>query len=208
MALTRKMLKEMGINEDSAEKIILAHSETVDALKQFRKDSERLEAAEEELMRTKHELDNSRAMLEENGKQAADYRCQLEAIQKEYDDYRSGAESRILTDKKENALKRLLYGCGVFENAIEPIISVTKLDSLELDDSGCIIGSDQLSKELERKWSAFIPSVTTVGAVTASPPANNGEKVYTREDLRKMSLNEINRNYQQIRKSLSGADIV
>ena len=39
MALTRKMLKEMGIQEDNIEKIIMAHSETVDALKKFKTDS-------------------------------------------------------------------------------------------------------------------------------------------------------------------------
>ena len=48
MALTRKMLKEMGIQEDNIEKIIMAHSETVDALKKFKTDSERLASVEEE----------------------------------------------------------------------------------------------------------------------------------------------------------------
>ena len=33
MALTRKMLKAMGIEEDKIEQIIEAHSETVDSLK-------------------------------------------------------------------------------------------------------------------------------------------------------------------------------
>ena len=36
MALTRKMLKAMGIEEDKIDQIIEAHSETVDALKDER----------------------------------------------------------------------------------------------------------------------------------------------------------------------------
>ena len=34
MALTRKMLKAMGIEDEKADEIIDAHAETVDALKQ------------------------------------------------------------------------------------------------------------------------------------------------------------------------------
>ena len=36
MSLTRKLLKELELNEDAVERIIAAHVETVDALRQER----------------------------------------------------------------------------------------------------------------------------------------------------------------------------
>ena len=46
MALTRKMLKAMGIEDEKIDQIIEAHSETVDALKeqrdQYKADAEKL----------------------------------------------------------------------------------------------------------------------------------------------------------------------
>lgn len=49
MALTRKMLKAMGIGEEQIEEIIEAHTETVDGLKAYKTDAEKLPGLQRQL---------------------------------------------------------------------------------------------------------------------------------------------------------------
>ena len=53
MALTRKFLSALGIEEEKAEQIIAAHTETVDGLKaerdKYKEDAEKLPATQNEL---------------------------------------------------------------------------------------------------------------------------------------------------------------
>ena len=64
MALTRKMLKAMGIEDEKIDQIIEAHTETVDALKEerdtYKEDASKLTAVQKELETAKSQLaDNS-----------------------------------------------------------------------------------------------------------------------------------------------------
>ena len=64
MSLTRKLLKELELNETAIERIIAAHAGTVDALKQER-DSAVAHAAQ--LEASAAEQEELRALLEEAG---------------------------------------------------------------------------------------------------------------------------------------------
>ena len=157
MALTRKMLKEMGIQEDNIEKIIMAHSETVDALKKFKTDSERLASVEEELSAAKSEL-------------SEDYKSKYEELKNSFDSYRLGVEADAVKRRKEQAYKKLLTACGVIDDCVDSILKVTDLDGVELDQSGEVLNADAAKDSIQRNWAAFIPKVITTGAETATPP--------------------------------------
>ena len=60
MALTRKMLKAMGIEEEKIEQIIEAHAETVDTLKEQR---DTLKADSDKLAEVQKELDKAKKSL-------------------------------------------------------------------------------------------------------------------------------------------------
>ena len=71
MALTRKLLRSMGSEDEKIDQIIDAHTETVNALKderdELRDAADRLEKAEAELARTRAALDivgKAHALLE------------------------------------------------------------------------------------------------------------------------------------------------
>lgn len=193
MALTRKMLKEMGIQEDNIEKIIMAHSETVDALKKFKTDSERLASVEEELSAAKSEL-------------SEDYKSKYEELKNSFDSYRLGVEADAVKRRKEQAYKKLLTACGVIDDCVDSILKVTDLDGVELDQSGEILNADAAKDSIQRNWAAFIPKVTTTGAETATPPVKTTERIFTRDDIRKMSIREINDNYAAIIRSIGARE--
>ncbi len=191
MALTRKMLKEMGISDENIEKIILAHSETVEALKRFKSDSERFE---QELNAAREEL-------------SMDYRSRYDKLKEQFDSYKTEVEANSLRRKKEDAYKRLLAACGVLESCVNSIVRVTDFDSMQLDENGEIANSETVSDRVASEWSAFIPKTSTIGAKTATPPSTLSDRVFTRDDIRKMSLREINENYAAIKKSLNGQSL-
>ena len=93
MSLTRSLLKELQISPDAAERIIAAHAESIDALRQER-DAARGEAAQ---------LESIRAALAEMT-QARDEACQardsareeLSALGGQFDSYRKSTSRRAM----------------------------------------------------------------------------------------------------------------
>lgn len=201
----------MSISDENIELIISAHSETVDALKQFKADSERLKELEAEYKKKSEELENvsaglaeAQAKLAEGTSIGEEWKSRFESLDKEFEGYRNTVEKESLIRRKKAAMTALLKECGVSERCIDPIIRVTDLDALELSEEGKPISPEEAKSEIMEAWGAFVPKTYTVGAVVADPPKESGGKIFTREDLLKMSPREINDNYEKIINDLSG----
>ena len=177
MALSRKFLSALGIDEEKAEQIITAHTETVDGLKaerdKYKTDAEKLPAVESELKALKD-------------KQAGEdpYKEKLEKLQKEYAEYKKDVEAKATTAKKENAFKGLLKEIGIPEKRIDSVLKVSDVNKIEFDDEGKVKDGDKLKEGLKAEWGDFIPTTKTEGAKTATPPANTGKTTMTREQIR------------------------
>ena len=168
MSLTRRMLKEMGIEDANIEKIIAAHAETVGALKK------------------------APAVPE------VDWKSKYEELCADYEGYKQSVEQERLRQKKETVLRELLKECGVLPECIEPILKISCPETIDLGEDGNPVDIDGIKCEISEHWMAFIPKTATVGAKVAAPPKETGVKTYTREDIRRMSPEEINRNYSKI----------
>lgn len=190
MSLTRKMLKEMGISDENIESIISAHSETVEALKQYKEDSDRLQSALAEI----------ESLKTEDGVSWKDMYSNLE---KQFEEYKEDALRESTIDRKKLALGGLLRECGVSPECIPAIIKVSDLNALVLNQDGTAAEPEEVKEEIVSKWRAFIPKTVTVGARIATPPKEEGGRIFTREDVKNMSPEEINRNYQKIIKDLN-----
>lgn len=191
MSLTRKMLKEMGISDENIENIISAHSETVEALKQYKEDSLKLEAA----------------LAEIEGLKSADgesWKDKYSVLEKEFEDYKEAALRENTLSQKKMALRGLLKECGVAPECISPIIKVSDLEALVLNQDGSAAEPEEVKRQITERWQAFIPKTVTIGATVATPPKAEGGKVFTREDIKKMSPQEINSNYAKIMEDLKG----
>lgn len=180
MALTRKFLSALGIEEEKAEQIITAHSETVEGLKaereKYKEEAEKNSSAKAELDELKKKQDGEDP-----------YKEKFEKLQKEYHDYKADIEAKATTAKKESAFKKLLKEIGIPEKRIDSVIKVSgdSISKLEFDDEGKIKDGDKLKDSLKTEWADFIATTKTEGVNSANPPANNaGKTTMTKEEIR------------------------
>ena len=181
MAMTRKFLKAMGIEEEKIEQIIEAHTETVNALKEerdnFKADAEKLPSVQKELNELKEAT--------KNGGEETVLKSEYDKIKKEYDDYKADISAKETKSAKEHAYRELLRGAGVSEKRLDAILKVTNLDSVELDKDGKIKDADKHTETVKTDWADFIETTSTQGANTATPPTNNGGTKMTKADIYK-----------------------
>lgn len=129
MALTRKMLKAMGIEDEKIDQIIDAHTETVDGLKA---DIEKYRTDAEKLPGVQKELETAQADLEAGKKDS--WKVKYDAIKEEFEGYKSEQTKKETMAAKESAYRNLLKATGINEKRIESVLKVSDVDSLELDD--------------------------------------------------------------------------
>lgn len=180
MAITRKLLKGMGLTEEQQDTIIEAHTDTVNGLKA---DVDRYKADAEKLPAVQKELDDLKAQGD------GGYKAKYEAEHKAFGDYKANVDAEKTTAAKEKALSDVLLRIGISEKRISSVARLAKgdglLDKLELDDKGAIKDAAALEKSLKTDYGEYITKSSTKGADTSTPPANNGGKALTREDIYK-----------------------
>ena len=165
MALTRKMLKAMGIEDEKIDQIIEAHSETVDALKEQR---DQYKADAEKLPEVQKQLDTANLQLESAGKDS--WKVKYDALKEDFDQYKADQTAKETKTAKENAYRELLKAAGISEKRLASVLRVSDLDAVELDEEGKVKDADKLTESIKAEWADFIPTTTTTGASTATPP--------------------------------------
>lgn len=178
MALTRKLLKGMGLTDEQVDTIIEAHTDTVDGLKA---DVERYKADAKALPSVQKQLEQAQADLEAGKKDS--YKVKYEAIKEEFEGYKNEQTKKESRAAKEKAYRELLKAAGISEKRIDAVLKVSDVDGVELDDKGAIKGADKLAETVKSEWSDFIVTATTKGADTAHPPANTGGSTMTRDEI-------------------------
>ena len=162
MALTRKLLKGMGLTEEQVDTIIEAHTETVDGLKA---DITKYEGDAKKLPGVQKELDDLKAAGD------GGYKKKYEDEKKAFEDFKNEQTAKETKKAKETAYSELLKAAGVSEKRIPAILKVTDLNSVELDGDK-VKDAETLTETVKTEWADFIESSNTNGANTATPPAN------------------------------------
>ena len=180
MALTRKLLKGMGLTDEQVDTIIEAHTDTVDGL---RADVATYKADAEALPEVQKQLEKAQADLEAGKKDS--WKVKYEAIKEDFDGYKTEQTKKESHAAKEKAYRALLQEAGVSEKRLESVLRVSDVDSVELDDKGAIKGADKLTESIKSEWADFITTTQTRGAQTSNPPANNNGGAMTKADIYK-----------------------
>ena len=162
MALTRKFLSALGIEEAKIDEIISAHADTVNALKEqrdgYKADADKLPAVQKA-------LDDLKAS------QSGDdpYKEKYEKKAKEFDDYKKGVEAKELKRSKSTAYKQVLKELNA--SHVDSILkaSQSELEKIELDEDGKIKDVDKLKESIKKEWADFIVEEGQKGAKTANP---------------------------------------
>lgn len=173
MALTRKMLKAMGIEEDKIDQIIEAHAETVDALKDK---LSKAEESAEKLSKAEKELENLKA--------GDDYKAKYEAEHQAFEDFKNEQTAKAQKAAKEQAARAYFESKGITGANLEIAMMGAKeqIASLELDGEG-IKDNKSLADLVKGTFSGLVVTQKTVGANPATPPANNGGAVLSRDKI-------------------------
>lgn len=169
MALTRRMLKAMGIEEEKIDQIIDAHTETTDALKA---DRDKYKEAAEKIPGLERDLQDAKDAADAAAKDS--YKEKYESEKQAFADYKKGVEAEQTKAKKTAAFKELLKKAGVSEKRIDAVVKVTPLDEIELDKDGKIKDADEKEKSIKEEWSEFIVRKSEEGAETETPPSGVG----------------------------------
>lgn len=172
MALTRKALAAMGIEPEKIDEIILAHTETVSALKE---QIETLKAEAGKLPDVEKKLADAEQKIKDAD--AAGWEKKYTDLKSEYDVYKTDIETKAAKTAKETAYKKLLMDAGVSEKRVGAVLKVTDLGSVKMNEDGSIQDADKITESVKTEWADFIETKQSRGAEVAQPPANNGGDV-------------------------------
>ena len=174
MALTRKFLEALGIEQAKIDEIISAHTEVTNALKA---DRDNYKEKAEKYDETKTELDKAKSELEKVNKD--EYKTKYESLESEFNKYKTDIAEKEVKGKKEEAYKKMLKEIGVNEKSIDAIVKVKDLSSLKLDDKGNIVDVDTLKESEKKDWEGFIIKSEEERQDPNTPPDHEHETVDT-----------------------------
>ena len=175
MALTRKLLKGMGLTDEQVDTIIEAHTDTVDGLKA---DVSKYKTDAEKLSDVQKELDELKAKGDDGWKEKYDN------LKGEFDKYKTDVQEKETHNKKVEAYKAILKDANLSEKGIEKAVKYAEWDKIELGEDGKLKGVNDHIKAAREEWAEYVTTTTTTGAKTSTPPANNGGKTgKTKEEI-------------------------
>lgn len=171
MALTRKMLKAMGIEDEKIEQIVDEHSESVEALKHQRDEwREKAEQAEKEAGE-RSEADDG-------------WKSRYEAEKKAFGDYKAQAEAKAAQAEKRRLYRSELEALGILGKRADAVVKATDLSGLKVE-GGKLADPESVRASIESDWAEFIPRKRTEGADVPNPP-QGGKATKTRAEIAEM----------------------
>lgn len=167
MALTRAMLKGMGLTEEQVSAIIEEHTNVTSALKdqikEYKADAEKLPGVQKELDDLKKDTS------------ASDWEKKYNDEHSAFEKYKTDITDKEMSEKIKAAYRGLLVECKVGDKHVDSIMRVTDFSEMKLADDGSLEGADKLKEKIGSDWSGFIPSTGAKASEDpATPPGGNG----------------------------------
>lgn len=198
MSITRKALVAMGIENEKAEQLLDMHLETVNGLKEvitsLKTENERIPTLSDELKQLK-------ALKE----QSEDYKAKYESEKSEFENFKKKLEIERTDEAKKKAYIDLLEKNNIRKDKMDLIMRTVKLSDLNLQEDNTLENSEELNKSILKDWSDFVEHTAVKGTNAANPPIST-VRSFTREDIRGMSAEEINKNWEAIKVSLKNGE--
>ena len=168
MALTRKLLKGMGLTDEQVDTIIEAHTDTVDGLKA---DVARYKADAEKLPDVQKQLDD----LKEAGD--GGYKEKYEQEHSDFEAYKSDIAEKASKAAKEKAVRAYFESKNITGANLDLAMRGCgeEMAGLELDGDK-IKDTKSLDALLEGTYKGLVSTTQTKGANPATPPANTSDE--------------------------------
>lgn len=200
MALTRKMLKAMELDDDKIAQILEAHTAVIDEIASerdtFKADAERYKAQAEKLTTVEKDLVKAQAKIEEAEENAE----KLKNLRTEFEQYKADVKAKAQAEVTEKAYRSLLKEAGIADKYFDKIIKVTDLSKIKLDKDNKIEDSGSIVEGIKSEWSDFVVTQGTQGANVVTPPTNTGGNSFDAMSLaEKMAYANDNPNSSEVK---------
>lgn len=170
MALTRKMLSAMGIEDEKIDQIITAHREVVDALKE---EKDGFEADAKKVPGLEKQVTDLKKQIEKSGEGETETQKELDKVKKEFEDYKSGVAAKETAAKKKSLYSEKLKEAGISEKWIPKILRFADIDGLELTEDGKL-KDEKIVDNIKTEYADYIVEQGKDGAPPAKPPKSEG----------------------------------
>lgn len=166
MALTRKLLKGMGLTDEQVDTIIEAHTDTVDGLKA---DVNRYKADAEKLPSVQKQLDDLKAAGD------GGFEEKYNAEKKAFADYKAEVTAKETKAAKEKAVRAYFESKNITGANLELAMRGCgeEMSALEMEN-GKIKDTASLDALVNGTYKGLVSTTTTQGANPATPPTNTG----------------------------------
>ena len=198
MSLTRGLLKELQISPDATERIIAAHAASIDALRQER-DAARSDAAALESIRT--QLDAETHAREEACQARDSAREELSALHGQFEAFRRETEAAKHQQARHANLRAALLDAGANPHALDLLLLALHPDENAFTGDA-VADPDALLSPVKAQYGAFFAQPVYLPTAPVSPPVTAAPPL-TKEDVRRMSQEDINRNWSTVCSVLS-----
>ena len=172
MALTNRMLKTMGIEEEQRDQIMEAHQDT---LREIREERDRLRDEAARVPDLQRQLQEAQEAAEANA--GDEWREKFEAEHRALEDYRQQVEATEQERSKARAYRDMLVNkAKVDPKRVDRIMRLIDLSKVELDEDGAVRDADEAAKAAAEEWADFVVTKRTEGSDPENPPADRGGK--------------------------------
>jgi len=181
MALTRKFLKALGIEDEKIDQIIEEHTAVADRMngeiEKYKTDAAKLPTLQKELESVRAELS---AAKDDGWKEKHD------KVKREFDEYKAGVTAKEAKAAKEAAVRAWYQQKGITGRSLEIAMrgSSDEIAALELDEKGSIKDAKALEALVTGDFADLVGRTRTEGARTETPHQNGGVTM-TKADIYK-----------------------
>lgn len=175
MALTRKLLKGMGLTDEQVDTIIEAHTDTVDGLKA---DIGRYKADAEKLPGVQKQLDGLKAAGDDG------YKEKYEKEHSAFETYKADVTAKEAKAAKERAVRAYFEGKNITGANLELAMRGCgeEMAAIELDGDK-IKDTKSLDALVAGTYKGLVSTSRTKGTDTSNPPGNTGAGTMTKEKI-------------------------
>lgn len=175
MALTRKLLKGMGLTDEQVDTIIEAHTDTVDGLKA---DISRYKADAEKLPGVQKQLDDLKAAGDDS------YKEKYEKEHSAFEAYKADVTEKNAKAAKEKAVRAYFEGKNITGSNLELAMRGCgeEMAAIELDGDK-IKDTKSLDALVAGTYKGLVSTSRTKGTDTSNPPGNTGAGTMTKEKI-------------------------
>lgn len=175
MALTRKLLKGMGLTDEQVDTIIEAHTDTVDGLKA---DISRYKADAEKLPGVQKQLDDLKAAGDDS------YKKKYEKEHSAFETYKADVTAKEAKAAKEKAVRAYFEGKNITGANLELAMRGCgeEMAAIELDGDK-IKDTKSLDALVTGTYKGLVSTSRTKGTDTSNPPGNTGAGTMTKEKI-------------------------